>query len=305
MPIGASLYDPQGAAVVPKVMEKAKALNKQIHLPIDFLAADKFDKDSPVNRAGELAKKLFGLNALGEPADAVKKDRVTLAGGGFEAPGSAYYTGSSEKGEPPPRLHEHSQQQNKRAEAHEIEQHFDLGVPCPINENTKPGRGQQGNRMERREKFAEDKKQEQQQNDRKVDREALGANEKFVFRHSRPIDERKKERINRHPVAVLGHGVVALIHVPRVAEVCVLVAECCRRRLFVATAVRLNAVDRENHEHDERDRAPSHRSSGLFAYGVSHPRRIRLTAIAASSNEINFETPFIPCLPIQRVKWLA
>ena len=212
---------------------------------------------------------------------------------------------SSEKGEPPPRLHEHSQQQNKRAEAHEIEQHFDLGVPCPINENTKRGRGQQRNRMKRREKFAEDEKQEQQQEDRKIDREALGANEKFVFRHSRPVDERKKERINRHPVAVLGHGVVALIHVPRVAEVCVLVAECCRRRLFVATAVRLNAVDRENHEHDERDRAPSHRSSGLFGYGVSHPRRIRLTAIAASSNEINFETPFIPCLPIQRVKWLA
>jgi hypothetical protein len=40
-------------------------------------------------------------------------------------------------------------------------------------------------------------------------------------------------------------------------------------------------------------------------YGVSQPRRIRLTAIAASNNEINFDTPFIPCLPIQRVKWLA
>jgi phosphoglycerate kinase len=46
MAIGSSLYDPQGAAVVPKVMEKAKALNKQIHLPNDFLAADKFDKNA-------------------------------------------------------------------------------------------------------------------------------------------------------------------------------------------------------------------------------------------------------------------
>lgn len=46
MPIGTSLFDPKGADVVPKVMEKAKALKKPIHLPSDFLAADKFDKDA-------------------------------------------------------------------------------------------------------------------------------------------------------------------------------------------------------------------------------------------------------------------
>jgi phosphoglycerate kinase len=46
MEIGTSLFDPKGADVVAKVMEKAKAKNKPIHLPIDFLAADKFDKDA-------------------------------------------------------------------------------------------------------------------------------------------------------------------------------------------------------------------------------------------------------------------
>jgi phosphoglycerate kinase len=46
MEIGTSLFDPKGAEVVAKVMDKAKAKNKPIHLPIDFLAADKFDKDA-------------------------------------------------------------------------------------------------------------------------------------------------------------------------------------------------------------------------------------------------------------------
>ena len=46
MEIGTSLFDPKGADVVGKVMDKAKAKNKPIHLPVDFLAADKFDKDA-------------------------------------------------------------------------------------------------------------------------------------------------------------------------------------------------------------------------------------------------------------------
>jgi phosphoglycerate kinase len=46
MEIGTSLFDPKGAEVVAKVMDKAKAKNKAIHLPIDFLAADKFEKDA-------------------------------------------------------------------------------------------------------------------------------------------------------------------------------------------------------------------------------------------------------------------
>ena len=46
MEIGTSLFDKKGAEIVPQIMEKAKAKNRQIHLPVDFLAADKFDKDA-------------------------------------------------------------------------------------------------------------------------------------------------------------------------------------------------------------------------------------------------------------------
>jgi phosphoglycerate kinase len=44
--IGTSLFDLKGAEIVPTVMAKAKAKNRTIHLPIDFVAADKFDKDA-------------------------------------------------------------------------------------------------------------------------------------------------------------------------------------------------------------------------------------------------------------------
>jgi phosphoglycerate kinase len=44
MEIGTSLFDPRGAQIVGKAMEKANSKNKQIHLPVDFLAADKYDK---------------------------------------------------------------------------------------------------------------------------------------------------------------------------------------------------------------------------------------------------------------------
>jgi phosphoglycerate kinase len=46
MEIGNSLFDPKGAEIVPAVMAKAKQKNKAIHLPVDFVAADKFDKDA-------------------------------------------------------------------------------------------------------------------------------------------------------------------------------------------------------------------------------------------------------------------
>ncbi|MBI2805178.1 MAG: phosphoglycerate kinase [Planctomycetes bacterium] len=46
MEIGNSIFDPKGAEIVPRILEKAKALGKPIQLPVDFLAADRFDKDA-------------------------------------------------------------------------------------------------------------------------------------------------------------------------------------------------------------------------------------------------------------------
>ena len=42
--IGDSMFDEEGAKLVPEIMAKAKAKGVKIHLPVDYVAADKFDK---------------------------------------------------------------------------------------------------------------------------------------------------------------------------------------------------------------------------------------------------------------------
>jgi len=46
MEIGESLFDPAGAEIIPELMEKAKAKGVKIHLPVDFITADKFAEDA-------------------------------------------------------------------------------------------------------------------------------------------------------------------------------------------------------------------------------------------------------------------
>ena len=41
MEIGSSLFDADGAQIVPKLMEKAKAKGVTVHLPVDFVTASK------------------------------------------------------------------------------------------------------------------------------------------------------------------------------------------------------------------------------------------------------------------------
>lgn len=53
MPIGNSLYDEEGAKIVPEILEKAKAKNVQIYLPLDFVCGDKFDKDAQTKECDE------------------------------------------------------------------------------------------------------------------------------------------------------------------------------------------------------------------------------------------------------------
>lgn len=48
MEIGSSLFDQEGAKIVPELMQKAKAKGVEIHLPFDFKVGEKFDKDTPV-----------------------------------------------------------------------------------------------------------------------------------------------------------------------------------------------------------------------------------------------------------------
>jgi len=46
MAIGKSLFDAEGAKIVGELLAKAKAKGVQIHLPVDFVAADKFSPDA-------------------------------------------------------------------------------------------------------------------------------------------------------------------------------------------------------------------------------------------------------------------
>ncbi|XP_046569174.1 probable phosphoglycerate kinase [Haliotis rubra] len=51
MDIGSSLYDEEGAKIINNLMEKAAKNGVQIHLPIDFVTADKFAEDANVGSA--------------------------------------------------------------------------------------------------------------------------------------------------------------------------------------------------------------------------------------------------------------
>ncbi|XP_054290546.1 phosphoglycerate kinase-like [Macrosteles quadrilineatus] len=51
MKIGNSLFDPEGAKIVKNLTEKAKKNGVQIHLPVDFVTADKFAEDAAVGSA--------------------------------------------------------------------------------------------------------------------------------------------------------------------------------------------------------------------------------------------------------------
>jgi phosphoglycerate kinase len=51
MKIGSSLFDQAGADIVPKILEKAKKNNVQLHFPCDFVTADKFADDANTNVA--------------------------------------------------------------------------------------------------------------------------------------------------------------------------------------------------------------------------------------------------------------
>ena len=51
MPIGNSLFDEAGSKTVGKLVEKAKANNVKVVLPVDYITADKFDKDANTGAA--------------------------------------------------------------------------------------------------------------------------------------------------------------------------------------------------------------------------------------------------------------
>jgi phosphoglycerate kinase len=66
MEIGDSLFDPEGAKIVAELMEKAKARGVSIILPVDYLAADRFDPNAaarPADDSTGIPKGWMGLDA--------------------------------------------------------------------------------------------------------------------------------------------------------------------------------------------------------------------------------------------------
>ncbi len=55
MAIGDSLFDPEGAKIVCDLMAKAKEKGVQIHLPVDFVCADKFAPDAEIRESDDVA----------------------------------------------------------------------------------------------------------------------------------------------------------------------------------------------------------------------------------------------------------
>lgn len=53
MEIAESLFDPAGAAIVPELMSKAAARGVKIHLPSDYVCADRFAPDAEVQQADD------------------------------------------------------------------------------------------------------------------------------------------------------------------------------------------------------------------------------------------------------------
>jgi len=64
MPIGNSLFDPEGAKIVAELMEKAKARGVQIHLPVDYITATAFSPDAETGYADDTSGIPDGLQGL-------------------------------------------------------------------------------------------------------------------------------------------------------------------------------------------------------------------------------------------------
>merc|ERR1719389_144786 len=88
MAIGNSLYDEEGAKIVPEIMEKAKAKGVEIVLPVDFVCSSKFGEDGEV-KPGDLATGVpagfmgldCGPKSIIKNAEAVKASKTIIWNG--------------------------------------------------------------------------------------------------------------------------------------------------------------------------------------------------------------------------------
>jgi len=70
--IGSSLFDKEGANIVAKLIEKAKQNNVKIHLPVDYVTADKFDANAKTGHATDKSGIPAGWMGLDVGPESVK-----------------------------------------------------------------------------------------------------------------------------------------------------------------------------------------------------------------------------------------
>merc|ERR1719181_1654006 len=86
--IGGSLFDEEGAKIVPQIMDKAKEKNVEIVLPVDFVVSSKFGEDGEVKaatKADGIPDRFMGLDCGPEStklnAKAVSKAKTVIWNG--------------------------------------------------------------------------------------------------------------------------------------------------------------------------------------------------------------------------------
>jgi len=99
--IGSSLYDEEGAKIVPEIMEKAKAKGVEIILPVDFVCSSKFGEDGEIKAAtvaSGVPEGFMGLDCGPESctknAEAIAKSKTII----WNGPMGVFEMTSFEKG---------------------------------------------------------------------------------------------------------------------------------------------------------------------------------------------------------------
>merc|ERR1719476_1042194 len=88
MAIGSSLYDEEGAKIVPEIMAKAKEKGVEIILPVDFVCSSKFGEDGEIKASDSSAgvpDGFMGLDcgpkSIEKNAEAIKKAKTIIWNG--------------------------------------------------------------------------------------------------------------------------------------------------------------------------------------------------------------------------------
>merc|ERR1719266_2813445 len=78
MDIGSSLYDEEGAKIVPEIMAKAKAKGVEIVLPVDFVISSKFGDDGEIKTSTKAEGVPDGFMGLDCGPESIKKNAETI-----------------------------------------------------------------------------------------------------------------------------------------------------------------------------------------------------------------------------------